>query len=130
MTKWEGPFVGGEWAHKWGQWCVAKRPRKTATKQNAAMPLDGCGLHSRPRPTAICRAGPKCLRHTEIAKRLLEAPKPHTGWWADVSSFLRKPPPGRRVLHAANILQATKIRGWERDAATFWWILPDGEGAR
>ena len=33
------------------------------------------------------------------------------------------------MLHAANILQATKIRGCERDAATFLCILPDSEGA-
>ena len=30
----------------------------------------------------------------------------------------------------ANILQATEIREWERDAATVWWLPPNGEGAQ
>ena len=37
-----------------------------------------------------------------------------------------RPLPPRLVLHAANVLRATEIQAWGRDAATIRWIPPEG----
>ena len=42
----------------------------------------------------------------------------------------RPPPPPRVVLHTANVLRATEIHTWGRDAATVRWLPPEGGAAR
>ena len=44
----------------------------------------------------------------------------------DVSSLIRVPLPPRLVLHAANVLRATEIHTWGRNAATIRWLPPEG----
>ena len=50
--------------------------------------------------------------------------------WGRVLAHLRAPPPPRLVLRAANVLRATEIHAWERDAATVRWLPPESEAAR
>ena len=47
-----------------------------------------------------------------------------------MSSLIRAPLPPRLVLHAANVLQATEINTWGRDAATIRWPPPEGGATR
>ena len=47
-----------------------------------------------------------------------------------MSSLIRAPLPPRIVLHTANVLRATEIHTWGRDAATIRWLPPEGRAAR
>ena len=58
MTAWEARIVGVEWAREWGRWCAATRAPETPAQRYAAIPLEGWGPHTRPRPTMIRGAGP------------------------------------------------------------------------
>ena len=103
------------------------RPPGTRAAQYAAVPLEGRGPHTQPRPTVIHGAGPKHLWDGETKEWLRAAPKPHTGWRGDVLSLVWAPLSPRLVLRTANILRATEIRAWGRDAATVRWF-PPGRG--
>ena len=52
------------------------------------------------------------------------------GWSGDVSTLIRSPLPPSLVLHAANVLPATEIHTWGRDAATIQWLPPEGGATR
>ena len=58
MTAWGARIVGEEWAREWGRWCAATRAPETPAQRYAAIPLEGWGPHTRPRPTMIRGAGP------------------------------------------------------------------------
>ena len=58
MTAWEARIVGGEWARQLGRWCVATRAPETPAQRYGAVPLEGWGPHTRPRPGMIREAGP------------------------------------------------------------------------
>ena len=58
MTAWEARIVGEEWAREWGLWCAATRNPETPAQRYAAIPLEGCGPHTRLRPTKNLRGGP------------------------------------------------------------------------
>ena len=105
-------------------------PAGTPAAQYAAVPLEGQGPHTRPRPTVIHGAGPERPWDGETTEWLRAAPKPHTGWRGDVSSLVWAPLSPRLVLHTANILRATEIPAWGRDAATVRWFPPEEGGTR
>ena len=58
MTAWEARIVGEEWAREWRRWCAATRAAETPVQRYAAIPLEGWGPDTRPRPTVIRGAGP------------------------------------------------------------------------
>ena len=118
MTAWEARMVGEEWACEWGRWCATRRAPKTPAQRQAAIPLEGWGPHTRQRPTMVRGAGPDHPWDAAAGKWLQAAPEPPTGWNVDVSSLIRVSIPPRIVLHTANVLQATEIHTWGRDAAT------------
>ena len=127
MTAWDARIVGEEWAREWGRWCAATRAPVTPAQQYAAIPLEGWGPHSRPRPTMIRGAGPDHSWDAATKECLQAAPGSQAGWTGDVSSLVRAPVPPRIVLHADNVLRATEIHTWRRDAATIrWHPLEDG----
>ena len=117
-----------EWAREWGRWCAAAHAPETPARRYAAILLEGWGPHTRPRPTMIRGAGPDHLWNAAAREWLQAAPEPQAGWSGDVSSLIRAPIPPRIVLHTANVLRATEIHTWGRDAATIWW-QPLEEGA-
>ena len=118
MTAWEARIVGEEWAREWGRWCAATRAPETPAQRYAAVPLEGWGPDTRPRPTVIRGAGPDHPWDAATGEWLQAAPGPQTGWTGDVSSLVRTPVPPRIVLHAANVLRATEIRKWGPNTAT------------
>ena len=131
MTAWEARIVGSEWAHEWSWWCATKRTPGTPATQYAAVPLEGWGPHTQPRPRVIRGAGPERPWDAKTTEWLRAALEPHTGWRGDVSSLLRAPlPPPRLVLHTANILRVAEIRTWGCDAATVRWLPPEEGGTR
>ena len=58
MTVWEARIEGEEWARESGRRRATTRAPGTSAQQYAAVPLEGWGPHTRPRPTIICGAGP------------------------------------------------------------------------
>ena len=118
MTAWEARIVGEEWAREWGRWCAATRAPETPTQRYAAIPLEGWGPDTRPRPTVICGAGPDHPWDAATEEWLQAAPGPQTGWTGDVSSLIRTLVPPRIVLHSANVLRATEMGKWGHDTAT------------
>ena len=130
MTAWEARIVGEEWAREWGQWCAATRALETPTQRYAAIPLEGWGPHTRPRPTMIRGAGPDHPWDAAAKEWLQAALEPQAGWSGDVSSLIRAPTPPRIVLQAANVLRATEIHTWGRDAATIRWHPLEDRAAR
>ena len=118
MTAWEARIVGAEWAREWHQWCAATRVPGAQAQQYATIPLEGRGLHTRPRLTMIGGAGPDHPWDVASEGWLRAAPGPHVGWSGNVSSLIRAPLPPCLVLHAASVLEATKIRTWGCDPAT------------
>ena len=50
--------MGAEWARKWRRRCAATRAQEAPAQRYTAIPLEGWGPHTRPRPTMICGAGP------------------------------------------------------------------------
>ena len=84
----------------------------------------------RPGPTMIRGAGPHRPWDAAAEEWLQAAPKPPLGWIGDVSSLIRAPIPPLIVLHTANVLRATEIHTWGRDAATIRWRPPEGGAAR
>ena len=115
---------------KWGLWCAVTRAPETPAQQYAAIPLEGWGPDTRPRPTVIRGAGPDHPWDAATREWLQAAPGPPTGWTGDVYSLVRTPVPPRIVLHAANILRATEIRKWGHDTATPRWHPPDDGAAQ
>ena len=93
MTAWEARIVGHERAREWGRWCAATRAPETPAKRYAAIPLEGWGPHTQPRPTMIRGAGPDHLWDAATKKWLQAAPGPQTGWTGDLSSLVRAPVP-------------------------------------
>ena len=89
MTAWEARIVGEEWAREWGRWCAATRASETSAPRYAAIPLEGWGPDTRPRPTMIGGAGPDHPWDAVMEEWLQAAPGPQTGWTGDV------PPPHR-----------------------------------
>ena len=128
MTAWEARIVGEEWAREWSPWCAATRAPETPAQRYAAIPLEGWGPDTWPRPTVIRGAGPDHPWDAATGEWLQAAPGPQTGWTGDVSSLVRTPVPPRIVLHAANVLRATEIRKWGHAAATVRWN-PREDGA-
>ena len=118
MTAWEARMVGEEWACEWGRWCATRRAPKTPAQRQAAIPLERWGPHTRRRPTMVRGAGPDHPWDAAAGKWLQAAPEAPTGWNVDVSSLIRVSIPPRIVLHTANVLRATDIHTWGRDAAT------------
>ena len=47
-----------------------------------------------------------------------------------MSLLIGAPVPHRIVLHIANVLRATEIHTWGRDAATIRWLPPEGGAAQ
>ena len=130
MTAWEARIVGAEWARQWGRLCAATRAPGAPAQQYAAVPLQGWGPHTRPRPTPIRGAGPDHPWDAAAEGLPLAALGPDVGSNADVSSLIRAPIHPRLVLHAANVLQATEIHTSGCNAATIWWLLHDGRATR
>ena len=130
MTTWEARIVGEEWARQWGRWCAATRAPETPAQRYAAIPLEGWGPHTRPRPTMIRGAGPDHPWDGATEEWLQAAPGPQTGWTGDVFSLVRTPVPPRIVLHAANVLRATETRKWGHDTVTVRWHPPEDGAAR
>ena len=124
MTAWESRIVGEEWAREWGRWCATTRVPQTPAQRYAAIPLEGWGPDTRPRPTVIRGAGGDHPWDAATGEWLQAAPGPQTGWTGDVSSLVRTPVPTRIVLHAANVLRATEILKWGHDTATLRWHPP------
>ena len=118
MTAWEARIVGEEWARQWERWCAATRASETPAQRYVAIPLEGWGPHTRPRPTMIRGAGPDHPWDAATKEWLQAAPGPQTGWNGDVSSLVKAPVPPRIVLHTANVLRATEIHTWKHGAAT------------
>ena len=129
MTTWEARIVGEEWAREWSRWCAATRAPATPAQRYAAIPLEGWGPDTRPRPTVIHGAGPDHPRDAATGEWLQAAPGPQIGWTGDVSSLVRTPVPPRIVLHAANVLRATEIRKWGHAMATVRWQPPENGAA-
>ena len=130
MTAWEACIVGEEWARKLGRWRAATRAAGTPAQRYAAVLLGGWGPHTGPQPTMIRGAGPDRPWDAAAEEWLQAAPEPPVGWTGDVSSLIRAPNPPRIVLHTANVLRATKIHTWGRNAATIRWRPPEGGAAR
>ena len=131
MIAWEARIVGAQWPRECSRWCAAATRGPGAHAQEyAAIPLEGWGPHTRPRPTMIRGAGPDHPWDAAAEGWLQAAPEPHVGWSGDVSSLIRAPLHPRLVLHAANVLRAMEIHSWGRGAATVRWLSPDGEAAR
>ena len=128
ITAWEARIVGEERAREWGRWCAAMRTPETPAQRYAAIPLEGWGPHTRPRPTMIRGAGPDHPLDAATKEWLQAAPGRQAGWTGDVSSLIRAPIPPCIVLHTADVLRATEIHTWGRDAATIRW-LPWEDGA-
>ena len=95
MTAWEARIVGEEWAREWSPWCAATRAPETPAQRYAAIPLEGCGADTRPRPTVIRGAGPDHPWDTATGEWLQAALGPQPGWTGDGSSLVRTavPPP-------------------------------------
>ena len=125
MTAWEARIAGEEWAREWRRWCAATRAPETPAQRYAAIPLEGWGPDTRPRPTVIRGAGPDHPWDAATGEWLQAAPGPQTGWTRDVSSLVRTPVPPRIALHAADVLRATEIRRWGHAAATVRWHPPE-----
>ena len=130
MTAWEAGIVGEEWAREWSRWCAATRAPETPAQRYAAIPLEGWGPDTPPRPTVIRGAGPDHPWDAATGEWLQAAPGPPTVWTEDVSSLVRTPVPPRIVLHATNILRATEIRKWGHAAATVRWHPPEDGAAQ
>ena len=122
--------MGEEWAHEWGRWCAAMRAPETPAQRYAAIPLEGLGLHTRPRPTMISATGPDHPWDAAAKEWLQPAPEPQARWIGDMSSLIRAPIPPRIVLHTASVLRATEIHTWGGDAARIRWLPPEGGAAR
>ena len=104
MTAWEARIAGEERAREWGWWCTATRALETPAQQYPAVPLEGWGSHTRPRPTMIRGAGPDHTWDAAAEEWLQAATEPKVGWSGDVSSLTRAPLPPRIVLHTAHVL--------------------------
>ena len=130
MTAWEAHIVGEEQAREWGRQCAATRPPEAPAQRYATVPLEEWGPHTRPRPTMIRGAGRDHLWDAAAEEWLQAAPEPQVGWSGDVSSLIPAPLLPRIVLHTANVLRATDIHTWGRDAATIRWLPLEGGAAR
>ena len=130
MTAWEADIVGEEWARQWGRWCAARRAPETPAQRYTAVPLEGWGPHTRPRPTMIRGAGPDHPWDAATEEWLQATPGPQARWTEDVFSLIQAPIPPRVVLHTSNVLRATQIHTWGRDAATILWLPPEDGAAR
>ena len=130
MTAWEASIVGEDLVREWGRLCAATRAPETPVQRYAAIPLEGWGPDTRPRPGVMRGAGPDHLWDAATEEWLQAAPGPQTGWTWDVSSLVRTPVPPRIVLHAANVLRATEIRKWGHDTATVRWHPPEDGAAQ
>ena len=75
-------------------------------------------------------AGPDHPWHAPAEKWLQAAPEPHVGLGGEVSLLIRAPLPPRIALHTTNMLQATEIHTWGREAATLWWLPREGGATR
>ena len=128
MTAWQAHIVGAECTREWSRWCATTRAPGTPAPQYAAIPLEGCGPHTRPRTTMIRGAGPDHPWDAAAAEWLRAAPEPQKGWSGDVSLLIRAPPPPRLVLHAANVLQATEIHTWGVRHGHHLMAPPGGRG--
>ena len=122
--------MGEGWPREWGRWCAATRAREALAQWYAAVPLEGWGLHTRPRPTMIRGAGPDHPWDAAAEEWLQAAPEPQVGWSGDVSSLIRESLRPLIASHTANVLGATEIQTWGRDAATILWLPPEGGAAR
>ena len=78
MTAWEARIVVEEWARDWSRWCAATRAPETSAQRYAAIPLEGWGPDTRPRPTVIRGAGPDHQWDTATGEWLQAAPGPQT----------------------------------------------------
>ena len=109
---------------------VLRRHARTGDPRTAVrvIPLEGWGPHTGPRPTLIRGAGPDHPWDAATKEWLQATPGPQAGSTRDVSSLIRAPIPPRVVLHTGNVLRATEIHTWGRNAATIWW-LPVEDGA-
>ena len=89
--------MGEEWAGEWGRWCAAMHAPEMPAQRYAAIPLEGWGPHTQPRPTTIRGGGPDHPSDTAAKEWLQAAPEPLAGWSGDVSSLIRVtvPPPHR-----------------------------------
>ena len=130
MTVWEARIVREEWAWEWGRWWAATRAPATPAQRYAAIPLEGWGPHTWPRPTMIRGAGPDHPWDAATKEWLQAAPGPQTEWTGDVSSLVRAPAPPRIVLHAASVLRATEIHSWGHGTATIRWHPPEDGATR
>ena len=77
----------------------------------------------------IRRPGPDRPWDAAAGEWLQAAPEPPVGWIGDVSSLIRALIPPRIVLDTANVIRATEIHTWGRDAATIRWLPPEGGAA-
>ena len=122
--------MGEEWAREWGRWCAATRAPETPAQRYAAIPLEGWGLHTRPRPTMVRGAGLDHPWDAATKEWLQAALGLQVGWTGDVCSLVRAPVPPRIVLHAANVLRATEIHTWGHGTAIIRWHPPEDRATR
>ena len=85
--------MGEEWAREWSRWCATTRAPETPAQRYAAIPLEGWGPDTRPRPIVIRGAGPDHPWDAAMGEWPQAAPGPQTGWTGDVSSLVRTPVP-------------------------------------
>ena len=98
MTSWQARIVGEEGARERGRWCAATRAPEIPAQRYAAIPLEGWGPHTRPRPTMIRGAGPDHPWDAAAQEWLQAAPEPQAGWNGDVASLIQAPIPPRIFL--------------------------------
>ena len=118
MTAWEACIVGEEWAREWSRWCAATRAQETPAQRYAAIPLEGSGPDTRPRPTVIRGAGPDDPWDAATGEWLQAAPARKQDGLGTCPHSSGRPWTPRIVLHAANVLRATEIRIWGHATAT------------
>ena len=122
--------MGEEWAREWGRWCAATRAPETPAQRYAAIPLKGWGPHTRPRPTMIRGAGPDHPCDAAVNENGCNRPRSHKqGGKGTCPRSFERPSPPRIVLGTANVLRATEIHTWGRDAATIRWHPPEDGAA-
>ena len=92
--------MGEEWAREWGRWCAATRAPETPAQRYAAIPLEGWGPHTRPRPTMIRGAGPDHPWDAATKEWLQAAPgATNTVEWGRVLANPSASPPPHRPPH-------------------------------
>ena len=125
MTAWQTHIVGAEWAREWSRWCPTARASWTPAPQYAAVPLEGWGPHTWPRPTIICVAGPDHPWDVAAAEWLQAAPGPTQGGAGMCPRSSVRPSPPASSSTPPTCSKPTEIHTWGCKAATIRWLPPE-----